>query len=254
MTNDFFADHKNDFIKKQRVEDLTRLRQAFESAVELRRSKLEQDAKPARFKFKPKTKHVDMGAVQNDPRYSPGVQLMNQARVPPLTLRDLPNDAPTSQGKDYNQEMAQPSSSQIRTPSFSTANTIEISKHKSLHIILPHSASRATAAGSLKDLESCIVDMSIPTNGAPLPSLALKNISRSLIIAGRVSSSVHITNVKDSIIVLTAQQARIHDCKNVCIYLFCASDPVIENCSQMRFAPLPTIYVSNEESERSGHG
>merc|ERR1711975_172020 len=45
MTNDFFADHKNDFVKKQRVEDLTRLRQAFEAAVELRRSKLEQDAK-----------------------------------------------------------------------------------------------------------------------------------------------------------------------------------------------------------------
>ncbi|KAI6778130.1 Tubulin-specific chaperone C [Emericellopsis cladophorae] len=245
MTNDFFADHKNDFVKKQRVEDLARLRQAFEAAVELRRSKLEQDAKPSRFKFRPKTKHVDMGAVQNDPRYNPGVQPTSQARVTALRSQEQPGHAISTPGKDYNQEMAQPSDSQVRKPSFSTVDTIEISKQKGLHIILPLSASRATAAGSLQDLEGCIVDMSVPTNGAPLPSLALKNISGSLVIAGRVSSSVHITNVKDSIVVLTAQQARIHDCKNVRIYLFCASDPVIESCSEMRFAPLPTIYAND---------
>jgi len=249
MTNDFFADHKNDFVKKQRVEDLTRLRQAFEAAVELRRSKLEQDAKPSRFKFRPKTKHVDMGAVQNDPRYNPGIQPTSKARVPAPRSQDLPGNATRSQGKDYNQEMAQSSDSQIRKPSFSTVDSIEISKHRGLHIILPLSASRATAAGSLQDLEGCIVDMSLPTNGAPLPSLALKNIFGSLVIAGRVSSSVHITNVKDSIVVLTAQQARIHDCNNVRIYLFCASDPVIENCSQMQFAPLPTIYANDTSKE-----
>ncbi len=133
----------------------------------------------------------------------------------------------------------------IRKPSFSQATNVNISGHTGLHIILPSSASRATASGSLTRLIKCIVDMSVPTaNGTPFAGLTLKNIKRSVIIAGHVAGAAHITWVEDSIIVVASRQVRMHDCKNVDIYLQCASRPIIEDCSNIRFSPIPECHVS----------
>jgi tubulin-specific chaperone C len=147
--------------------------------------------------------------------------------------------------KNYNEEMMQPRNGSIRKPSFSQAKNVNISGHTGLHIILPSSASHATASGSLTKLNRCIVDMSVPTtNGAPFAGLALKNIKHSLIIAGQVAGAAHITGVEDSIIVVASRQVRMHDCKNVDIYLHCASRPIIEDCNNVRFSSIPECHVS----------
>lgn len=155
------------------------------------------------------------------------------------TVGDLP-----SFPKNYNEEMAN-GAGPVRKPSFSQAANVNITGHTGLHIILPSSASRATSSGSLTRLNRCIVDMSVPTaSGAPFAGLALKNIQSSLIIAGHVAGAAHITAVEDSIIVVTSRQVRVHDAKNVDIYLHCASRPIIEDCSNVRFSPIPECYVS----------
>jgi hypothetical protein len=195
-----------------------------------------------------------MGAPENDPRLNPGslsrskTNPVNIAPSAPTTtnkediLSELP---PKGTYKNYNEEIARPSASPLRKPSFSAARNIGISNHSGLHIILPSSAARATASGSLTDLSNCIVDMSIPTaTGAAFPGLVIKNVSNSLIVAGRVDGPVHITGVSDSILVVVARQVRIHECSNVDIYLHCGTHPIIEDCSGMRFAPLPNTYVS----------
>ncbi|GAP90757.1 putative tubulin binding cofactor C [Rosellinia necatrix] len=148
--------------------------------------------------------------------------------------------------KNYNEELSRPeNTSGVRKPSFSTARSIAISGHTGLHIMLPSTASRATSSGSLTNLNRCIVDMTIPTGtNTPFAGLALKNIKHSLIIAGYVAGPAHITGIEDSIIVVAAHQVRIHDCKNVHVYLHCTSHPIIEDCSRMAFAPLPAYYVN----------
>jgi tubulin-specific chaperone C len=166
-------------------------------------------------------------------------------KTPPSEIdsRDTLGDLP-SFPKNYNEEMAR-AAGPIRKPSFSQAMNVNISGHKGLHIILPSSASRATASGSLTKLSRCIVDMSEPTaNGTPFAGLALQNIKHSLIIAGHVAGAAHITGVEDSIIVVASRQVRMHDCKNVDIYLHCASRPIIEDCSSVRFSPIPKCHVS----------
>jgi len=165
--------------------------------------------------------------------------------TPPGERENTVGDLPSFR-KNYNEEMMRPGASgPVRKPSFSQATNVNISGHTGLHIILPSSASRATASGSLTQLNRCIVDMSVPTaNGAPFAGLALKNIQSSLIIAGHVAGAAHITAVEDSIIVVASRQVRMHDCKNVEIYLHCASRPIIEDCSNVRFAPIPECYVS----------
>jgi len=166
-------------------------------------------------------------------------------KTPPSEIdsKDTVGDLP-SFPKNYNEEMSR-AAGPIRKPSFSQATNVNISGHTGLHIILPSSASRATSSGSLTRLTKCIVDMSVPTaNGAPFAGLALKNIKRSLIIAGHVAGAAHITGVEDSIIVVASRQVRMHDCKNVDIYLHCASRPIIEDCSNIRFSPIPECHVS----------
>ncbi|OWO97966.1 tubulin-specific chaperone c [Marssonina coronariae] len=161
--------------------------------------------------------------------------------------KDVPGELP-SFPKNYNDEMNRPSAGPVRKPSFSQAINVNITGHTGLHIILPSSASRATSSGSLSNLDRCIVDMSVPTaSNAPFAGLALKNIKQSLIIAGRVAGAAHLTGVENSIIVVASRQVRIHDCKNVDIYLYSASRPIIENCSKVRFSPIPQCYNLTQE-------
>lgn len=164
--------------------------------------------------------------------------------ITPPTERDTLGELP-SFSKNYNEEIAARPSAGIRKPSFSQASNVSISSHTGLHIILPSSASHATSSGSLTKLDRCIVDMSVPTtNGAPFAGLALQNIKDSLIVAGQVAGAAHITAVKNSIITVASRQVRMHNCKNVDIYLLCSSRPIIEDCQNVRFAPIPECYVS----------
>lgn len=168
---------------------------------------------------------------------------------PKDTLGELP-----SFPKNYNEEMARGVQGPIRKPSFSQATNVNISGHSGLHIILPSSASRATASGSLTKLNRCIVDMSVPTaTNAPFAGLALKNIKNSLIIAGHVAGAAHITGAEDSIIVVASRQVRMHDCKNVDIYLHCASRPIIEDCNNVRFSQIPENYMTASEEPIQNH-
>ncbi len=204
-------------------------------------------APKARFQFKPRTAGVAKTPSQ-DSRHLVGEPKSDSTSALAASSLSEQRDAVgalPSFDKNYNEEIARTGTRGIRKPSFSAARDISISDHSKLHIILPTSASRATSAGALKNLTSCIVDMSVPTaGGAPFASLALKNIDGSLIVAGHVNGPAHITGIRNSVLVVIARQVRIHECENVDIYLHCTSHPIIEDCTGMRFAPAPKTYVS----------
>jgi len=234
-----------------------------EEKLEETRSK---SAPKKRFQFK--TTHKNSSAISiNDaaelaqekrlqpPSTSSGFASSTESSIPatPANLMTPPSERDSkdlvgglpSFPKNYNDEMTRGVTGPIRKPSFSQATNVNISGHNGLHIILPSSASRATSSGSLTKLNKCIVDMSVPTaNRAPFAGLALKHIKQSLIMAGHVAGATHITGVEDSIIVVASRQVRMHDCKNVDIYLHCASRPIVEDCHNVRFSPIPECYVS----------
>lgn len=134
--------------------------------------------------------------------------------------------------------------SATRKMSFASSNAVNISSHAGLHIILPSSAAHATSSGSLSNLRRCVVDMSVPTaQGKPFAGLMVKNIKQCLLVCGNVSGPAHITDVEESVIVVTTRQFRMHECKNCVIYLHVNSRPIIEDCHGIQFAPLPSSYV-----------
>ncbi|KAJ5769262.1 Tubulin binding cofactor C [Penicillium odoratum] len=122
-------------------------------------------------------------------------------------------------------------------------SSVSVNNHHNLHIMLPASGSTSAVPASMTSLRHCIVDMSIPTaNGKPYASLTIRDIKQSLLICNQVNGPAHITGVENSIIVVSCRQFRMHHCKNVDVYLSCSSNPIIEDCSNVRFGRIPKAH------------
>ena len=245
--------HVNSYSQERYAEGLRALTDAFNETTA-------KYAPKSRFKFKPRVTDATSSSQEQakDPRHQVGggfkdsVGLDNAPQSNNTTadgeardsLGNLPNFP-----KNYNEEMQRPdpSNSTVRKPSFSSAKTIAISGQYGLHIMLPSSASRATSSGSLKELDRCIVDMLVPTSfksGTPFAQLQINDLKNCLVITGHVDGAAHITNVKDSVIVVAARQVRLHGVKNTRVYMHVRSHPIIEDCVNIKVAPLPGVYVS----------
>lgn len=152
-----------------------------------------------------------------------------------------PANEPANDGNDGERDDGAPPI--VRKPSFSQSTAVNIKNHEHSHITLPPTASHATSSGTVTSVKHCVIDMSVPSGTSPFAGLTLKNISHSLIICGHVSGAIHLTNVKDSVIVVASRQFRMHDSSNCDIYLLTTSRPIIEDCTNVRFAPLPEAYL-----------
>lgn len=91
----------------------------------------------------------------------------------------------------------------------------------------------------VSEVTSSVVNLTPSPDLPPPPYLTLKNVKTSLLLAPSINGPAHITGLQDSILVLSCRQFRMHDSRNVDVYLFCSSRPIIENCANIRFAKLP---------------
>ncbi|KAJ5930271.1 Tubulin binding cofactor C [Penicillium verhagenii] len=127
-------------------------------------------------------------------------------------------------------------------------SSVSVDNHHNLHIMLPASGSTSSVPASMTALRHCIVDMSIPTvNGKPYASLTIRDIKQSLLICNQVNGPAHITGVENSVIVVSCRQFRMHHCKNVDVYLSCSSNPIIEDCSDIRFGRTPKAHALDHD-------
>ncbi|KAK7182751.1 tubulin binding cofactor C [Paraphaeosphaeria sporulosa] len=113
------------------------------------------------------------------------------------------------------------------------------------HVVLPTSEAQSGSSGVVSNVRGSVVDLSAPTmSGGSFATLTLKNIQRSLVVTGRVAGPIHMTDLKNSVIIMSCRQFRMHGSKKVDVYLHCSSRPIIEDCEDIRFAPLPQIYMT----------
>jgi tubulin-specific chaperone C len=132
----------------------------------------------------------------------------------------------------------------IHKPVFSSAPQILLSNHSEANIHFTPYSAPADSSSNLRNLTSCVVDLTAASpSTAPLAGLTLRDVSRSVIVCGVISGPIHITNMTDSILVVSCRQFRMHECKNVDVYLHCGSKPIVEDVEVIKFAPLPDIYV-----------
>jgi tubulin-specific chaperone C len=125
-----------------------------------------------------------------------------------------------------------------------TPGGLTISGRIASRIIFSASELHETSSGTISNLHRCVVDISQgATDNKPFANLTLKTIDSSLVACGQVSGPIHLTGVVKSVLVVSCRQFRMHDCRNVDVYLHCASRPIIEDCEGIRFAPLPEPFV-----------
>lgn len=80
----------------------------------------------------------------------------------------------------------------------------------------------------------------------PAPSaLTLNTTDGTLILAPDIQGAAHITGLRNSVLVLSCHQFRMHKSHNVDVYLYCSNRPIIEDCSHIRFAPMPSAFESS---------
>ena len=158
----------------------------------------------------------------------------------------LPVPPPASAGPQAgSSDSLDPQTAAVRRPLYSASTSVSISHQHSAHIILPSSATHASAPCSLTQLTKCVVDLSVPSSdGAPFAGLTVKDVRQCLLVCGNVDGAAHITDVQGSAIVVTSRQFRMHECKDVDVYLSCSSRPIIEDCQGIHFARIPETYVS----------
>lgn len=85
----------------------------------------------------------------------------------------------------------------------------------------------------LIDLESCVIDLvNIKFDIAILQMNRLKNC---IVFVNPIKSSMIIDNCSNCYFVLACHQFRMHDSKNINVYLHCSSHPIIEDCVGIHF-------------------
>jgi hypothetical protein len=63
-------------------------------------------------------------------------------------------------------------------------------------------------------------------------------------------TSVYLENVQDSIVYVYCHQLRIHNCRGCRLYVKVNSHPIIEDCSDMGFAPYDLSYAEIEADSK----
>ncbi|KAL6252352.1 hypothetical protein RBB50_000070 [Rhinocladiella similis] len=152
--------------------------------------------------------------------------------------------SPESKAQTHDDTETKTAGSQERPSLSTTATLTSITNQTHTHIILPSSSLNSQTPCSLSKLTNCVLDLSVPTTAtAPFASITITSINTSLLLCGSVFGPAHITGVKNSILVLGCRQFRMHECHNVDVYLYCTSRPIIEDCSGIRFTPLPKLHA-----------
>ncbi|KAF9926600.1 hypothetical protein BGZ67_008054 [Mortierella alpina] len=90
---------------------------------------------------------------------------------------------------------------------------------------------------ALTNLTECTVNL--VHNDIPLGAIHIKNLRRCTLVVPPVSGSILLHDCEDCVIVGACHQSRMHTSKNLTIYLHVTSEPIIEDCIHMRFAPYP---------------
>ena len=126
------------------------------------------------------------------------------------------------------------------------ATLLEITR-RSVEFINEHpapAASTGPASASIEEVNSCVVNIATQwMRSSPLASVQISHTSQSLIVCGNISGSVFVSDSAACIFVATCGQLRLHQCTNCVVYLHCSSNPIIEGCKGIKFAPLQEYMV-----------
>ncbi|KAF9927806.1 hypothetical protein FBU30_002851 [Linnemannia zychae] len=110
---------------------------------------------------------------------------------------------------------------------------------------LPISKSESGSAKdvALTNLTDCTINL---VHDIPLGAIHIKNLKRCTLIFPPVAGSILLHDCEECTLVGACHQSRMHTSNNMNIYIHVTSEPIIEDCTNMRFAPYGQILPAKE--------
>ncbi|KAJ6463918.1 tubulin binding cofactor C-domain-containing protein [Mycena sanguinolenta] len=142
-------------------------------------------------------------------------------------------------------------SSESQPVSAPTTN-LALSSHSNQYLTIasiPYTAQ--TPDLSISDLDRCVVnllpDAQDTDSSLKISALHIRNLTDTVLILPAIQGSVLLHDLRRCVVVVGCHQFRMHTSTHVDVYLSISSTPIIEHCSQIRFAPYPTALRISED-------
>ncbi|KAJ3880708.1 tubulin binding cofactor C-domain-containing protein [Lentinula edodes] len=94
---------------------------------------------------------------------------------------------------------------------------------------------------SIHDLDSCILNL-INAKQHEISALHIRNVKNSILLLPPLDGSVILHDLINCIVVVKCHQFRMHSSKSTDVYLSIQSNPIIEHCHRIQFAPYPASF------------
>ncbi|KAK3847048.1 MAG: tubulin binding cofactor C-domain-containing protein [Linnemannia gamsii] len=140
----------------------------------------------------------------------------------------------------------------VSTPTIDQSQFLKFEDRTGEHLFigslsLPESGS-GIGAGAAKDvaltnLTDCTINL---VNDIPLGAIHVKNLKRCTLVFPPVSGSILLHDCEGCTLVGACHQSRMHTSTNMNIYIHVTSEPIIEDSTDMRFAPYGQILPAEE--------
>ncbi|KAG0370094.1 hypothetical protein BGZ54_007722 [Gamsiella multidivaricata] len=96
---------------------------------------------------------------------------------------------------------------------------------------------------ALTNLTECTINL---VHNIPLGAIHIRNLKRCTLVIPPVSGSILLHDCEGCTLIGACHQSRMHTSSNMDIYLHVTSEPIIEDCTDMRFAPYGQILPAEQ--------
>ncbi|KAK0205340.1 tubulin binding cofactor C-domain-containing protein [Desarmillaria ectypa] len=105
---------------------------------------------------------------------------------------------------------------------------------------------------TLSNLANCVVNLIAPAQ-LTVSAVHAQNLRNVVILLPMIQSSIMLHDLDNCVVVVGCHQFRMHTSRTVDVYLSIPSHPVIENCSDIRFAGYPSALQREIQVAASKH-
>ncbi|KAF8943755.1 hypothetical protein BGZ47_005079 [Haplosporangium gracile] len=136
----------------------------------------------------------------------------------------------------------------VSTPTIDQSQFLKFEDRTGEHLFIGSLSVSETGSGAAKDvaltnLTDCTINL---VHDIPLGAIHVKNLKRCTLVFPPVSGSILLHDCEGCTLVGACHQSRMHTSTNMNIYIHVTSEPIIEGCTDMRFAPYGQILPSKE--------
>ncbi|KAG9065064.1 hypothetical protein KI688_002385 [Linnemannia hyalina] len=136
----------------------------------------------------------------------------------------------------------------VSTPTIDQSQFLKFEDRTGEHLFIgslsvSETESRAAKDVALTNLTDCTINL---VHDIPLGAIHVKNLKRCTLVFPPVSGSILLHDCEGCTLIGACHQSRMHTSTNMNIYIHVTSEPIIEDCTDMRFAPYGQILPSEE--------